>query len=82
MAATALLASSALVGFGLLVQTASAAQSAADACSAVLANRSQAAIQRFLKEYPLDGQACLAPDDVVAVARHAWPSSGYSLRNR
>ena len=59
----ALLASSALAGFGLLLQPvhpARAAPSAADACSAVLANRSPAAIARFRKEFPREAEACLA----------------------
>lgn len=78
MAATALRASSALFTFGLLFPTASPAQSAADACSAVLANRSRAAIERFLKEYPVDGQACLATATTSPGASVGGGSSGGS----
>jgi hypothetical protein len=55
-----LLASSVLAGFSLCLEPASAAQSTADACSAVLMNRSPATIEQFVKEYPVDGEACLA----------------------
>jgi uncharacterized membrane protein YgcG len=73
----ALLASSALVGFSSLLQTASAARSAAAGCSAVLANRSQAAIERFLKEYPVDGQACLATATTSQGAGSSGGSGGH-----
>ena len=44
----------------LLSGEASAAQFGADLCSAALAGKSRAAIEQFLKEYPVGGLACLA----------------------
>src|SRR6516165_132592 len=56
----ALLAGSALAGFSFCLEPASAASSAADACAAVLMNRSAAIVEQFVREYPVDSEACLA----------------------
>ena len=58
----ALLATSALAGLSLCLLSgeASAAQFGADSCSAALAGKSRAAVEQFLKEYPVGGLACLA----------------------
>src|SRR5215475_15249876 len=56
----AFLASSTIVGFSYLLEPASAAPTTAASCSAALMNKSRAAIERFLKEYPLGAEACLA----------------------
>src|SRR5262249_25493708 len=56
----ALLAGSALAGFSLCLQPASAASSAADACAALMMNRFPAAIEPLVQEYPVDREGCLA----------------------
>ena len=65
----ALLASSVLAGFSFCLEPASADPSTPDACSAVLMNRSPATIEQFVREYPVDGEACLA----MTTTSHGFP---------